>query len=135
MDEDSVDGAIAAAQYFLELYPYAYNTGDLTAWRGMSHPECVFCASVVTGVGELTADGGWVEGGEITVHEISATPPELPNPNYFVEIDVREAGSIRHHGDGSNENLQGQSFPNFFVAIDFSETGWIVRGVDTDSSQ
>src|SRR5690554_3704314 len=43
MRRDDVAGAEAAAQYFLQLYPYVYATGDLSEWEAMSDPECVFC--------------------------------------------------------------------------------------------
>ena len=42
----SVEGAVAVAEYFLLLYPYVYATGDLADWNALSHPECIFCASV-----------------------------------------------------------------------------------------
>ena len=62
MDEVSTDGAIAAATYFLQLYPYAYNTGDLTEWKALSHPECMFCASVVDNVTAMHEQGHRSEG-------------------------------------------------------------------------
>lgn len=52
MDEVSAAGAEAVAVYFLQLYAYVYATNDLTEWRALSHPECIFCASVITNVEE-----------------------------------------------------------------------------------
>uniref|UniRef100_UPI0028E56CF7 DUF6318 family protein n=1 Tax=Actinomyces dentalis TaxID=272548 RepID=UPI0028E56CF7 len=42
-DQHDLTGAIAAAQYFITLYPYVYATGDLTAFRAMSDATCKFC--------------------------------------------------------------------------------------------
>ena len=47
-DQHDLTGAIAAAQYFITLYPYVYATGDLTAFRAMSDATCKFCDSVIT---------------------------------------------------------------------------------------
>lgn len=43
MERDGAEGAAAAAEYFLELYPYVMATGDTTEWEAMSHAECGYC--------------------------------------------------------------------------------------------
>ena len=74
MRRDDVAGAEAAAQYFLQLYPYVYATGDLAEWKAMSHPECVFCegslerADDVYGSGGQSAVGGLIEFGRFSSH-------------------------------------------------------------------
>src|SRR5450830_1247918 len=70
MDEVSAAGAEAAAVYFLQLFPYVYATNDLTEWRELSHPECVFCASVITNVEEQVAAGKQSIGGLIQVDSV-----------------------------------------------------------------
>ena len=75
MDENTQMGAIAAAVYFMKLYPYAYATGDLTQWQAMSEPECVFCASVVTNVTNLHAAGGWDDPWQVDIIEATYTDP------------------------------------------------------------
>src|SRR5450830_1923187 len=63
MDQADSAGAEAAAVYFLQLYAYVYATNDLAEWRALSHPECIFCASVITSVEEQVAAGNRSEGG------------------------------------------------------------------------
>lgn len=85
MQRQDVEGAIAAAQYFLELYPYAYNTGDLTEWRAMSHPDCIFCASVIDNVEELHAAGGYQSGGSVTWEWAEGAEADVPD-TYVVDL-------------------------------------------------
>ena len=50
---DGIDDEQAAAlvgKRFLELYSYVYNTGDTKVWRALSHPDCIFCSSVLDNV-------------------------------------------------------------------------------------
>ena len=54
MDAVNLDGAIATAEYFMSLYPYALNTGDISDWNGLSHPECIFCAGLADEVKRQT---------------------------------------------------------------------------------
>src|SRR5665648_491210 len=67
MDVADSAGAEAAAVYFLQLFPYVFATNDLTEWRPLSHPECIFCAAVIRPVGEQAAIGVHTVGGLITV--------------------------------------------------------------------
>src|SRR5665647_3280455 len=69
MDVADSAGAEAAAVYFLELFPYVFATNDLTEWRPLSHPECIFCADVIRQVEEQAAIGVHTVGGLITVSE------------------------------------------------------------------
>ena len=89
MDEVSVDGAIATATYFLQLFPYVANTGDLSEWRSLSHAECTFCASVSSEVEGLVALGQHQEGTDISI--VSATASEVtPGVWFLVELTYTE---------------------------------------------
>lgn len=64
----SLDGYAAAfMSYFLQLYPYVQNTGDLTDWEAHSGPDCEFCRSVADGVATDQAAGLSREHGPIEV--------------------------------------------------------------------
>ena len=134
MDEDSVDGAIAAVTYFLDLYGYVYATGDLEPWRAMSHADCRFCESVSERAEGLFADGGYVEGDVLTINHTSAAPPTAAEPSYMVAVDLLESSHVFYYGDGSTENFEERQYPNFVVAVQRVDDGWITRGVDTDST-
>jgi len=61
MDEFTVEGAAAAGEYFLLLFPYVYATGELSDWQAMSDPECVFCNNVINDVTDMHSNGGWLD--------------------------------------------------------------------------
>ena len=46
MDRNDEVGAAAAAEYFLRLFPYVMQSGDLTEWERISTTDCQFCATV-----------------------------------------------------------------------------------------
>jgi hypothetical protein len=43
MEREDAEGAAAAAEYFIELYPYVMATGDTKEFEAMSHRACGFC--------------------------------------------------------------------------------------------
>lgn len=96
MSENSPEGAVAAAEYFISLYPYVYATGDLAEWDAMSEDRCVFCTSVHDNVTELHDGGGWAEPEEITV---SGSNYRDPADGYeYSSVDVAlETGTTRAH--------------------------------------
>ncbi len=131
MDRDDVEGAVAAAQYFLELYPYAYNTGDLEQWKAMSHPECVFCASVVENVEALHADGGYQTGGDIEWREVTADEGDSEG-RFRVTALAREQPSHEVRGASIEGAASGGSS---YLVFDVEHTsGWIIHGVGVQAA-
>ncbi|GED09362.1 hypothetical protein CCE02nite_13610 [Cellulosimicrobium cellulans] len=47
MDRDDAEGAAAAAEYYIELYPYVMATGDTAEWEAMSHSQCGTCSDFI----------------------------------------------------------------------------------------
>jgi hypothetical protein len=85
MDDPGVDGAVAAATYFLTLFPYALKSGDLAGWTALSHPECVFCASVAMDVEEMRSLGQHQAGADVTL--VSASGSEV-DPGVWFGVDL-----------------------------------------------
>lgn len=130
MDSASTDGAVAFAKYFVSLYPYVYNTGDLTEWKALSHPECAFCASVVGGVEEMHAQGQHNTGAEMDV--ITAEALELsPGTSYQIDLEVTQGPSVVLDADdaivASNSEVVNFSMQ---LILHLDSTEWSVRGVD-----
>ena len=59
MNEESPEGAASSVRYFLDLYRYAFMTGNTTELAKMSEDRCVFCKSVIDRANDLHKDGGW----------------------------------------------------------------------------
>ena len=64
MNHKDAEGAAAAAEYFIELYPYVMATGDVEEFEAMSHRACGFCADALEQAARIQ-DSAWVyTGGE-----------------------------------------------------------------------
>ena len=70
MNDQTREGAAMTAWYFLELYRYAYMTGNTTELAKMSEDRCVFCKSVIDDAVELHKSGGWANKWEQSVTNI-----------------------------------------------------------------
>ena len=129
---DTVDeaGAEAVARYFLDLYAYVYATGDLEAWRELSHPECVFCASVITNVEEQVAAGHRSEGGEVDVETMEVIG--LVDGHFSVTATIGQAVSTEYDGEGNVVSTSSGDPALVTFAIWNADTGLKVREVQVD---
>ncbi|WP_149203558.1 DUF6318 family protein [Actinotalea subterranea] len=133
-DMSQVDDATAeaVATYFLELYPYVYATRDLTEWRALSHPECEFCASVVSNVEEMSANGNRADGGILTVRDVAVA--ELTTGHFSVTASATQDAGHEYDTKG---NVISASEPGDYaltVVVLAQGGSWTVRGVDFETS-
>ncbi|MGV8967187.1 MAG: DUF6318 family protein [Cellulomonas sp.] len=129
MDSNDADGAIAAATYFISLYPYVYATGDLAEWKAMSDPACIFCASVSNHVDEMVAKGNRLTGGMV---KLLAPATYTPHEHSLSEIHLvasQERSTEVSHA-GAPVSTSPASEADVVVLLTFDGALWSIRGVD-----
>jgi len=128
MARNDVEGAKAAAEYFLALFTYVHLTGDLAAWNDISHPDCMFCSDVAVTVRELYGTGGYADGPVLEVNNIDGASPDGEYEFFSVWIDAEERQSARY--DTSGEVIQTFERSDFEVdlALAWVDGEWRVRG-------
>ena len=77
LNEESAEGAAASVGYFLDLYRYAYVTGNTTELAKMSEDQCKFCRSTIDNATTLHNAGGWNDKWE----------QEITNIRYYEKLD------------------------------------------------
>ena len=71
-------GAEAAAEHYLALLVYAWNTGDTTPLANMSDPNSEFANTYITNIGELYSHG-WADGTASKITRVLRVEPMEPN--------------------------------------------------------
>lgn len=129
MERDDIEGAKAAAEYFLALHPYIFATGALDEWNSMSHPECQFCNGAAEHVAELFSVGGYGLGGEFIVEDVQASSMPGEESRYLVDVSGVETPSVEYSSDGNivRDFEGGPLVYNIGVVRDGDV--WVVRGV------
>ena len=126
-DAIGVDEAVAT--YFLQLFPYIFASGDLTDWKALSHPECVYCASVLSGAEKMSAAGNRSEGGLVTVSEVRST---VINPGrwWLVTLTMLEQPSVTVDTAGKLvEKFPETKTYKSEIAVVWESERWLVRAV------
>jgi len=94
-------GAAAAAHYFVSLYAYTLQTGDVRAWEEMSFERCGFCHGIRDDALQATSSGERIEGGELTLSDVTVLPKDDLIGGYPVEARFSQASEVRRGPDGS----------------------------------
>ena len=130
----SVDGAVAVAEYFVQLFPYINATGDLSAWSQLSHTDCIFCADSTSTVEAKVANGQHDEGGALTVTAASGVEVE-PGAWYTVTVDFVQDPSVTKDATGAvvKEFPETKRLRSNIVTI-WQNGTWSVRGVDSSTA-
>ena len=87
MNDATREGATLTAWYFLELYRYAFMTGNTTELKAMSDDRCVFCKSVIDDATNLHKDGGWA----------NKWDQDITNIRYYEKLDGYNYNLIHVH--------------------------------------
>ena len=134
MDQVSAAGAEALAVYFLNLYPYVYATNDLTEWKVLSHPECVFCKSVIDNVEKQIAKGERSTGGTL---EFTSTTANEVNPGVWYSAELRGKQNPWAVHDANGKLIDEQTVAKnhtFIFALVLQDGAWLVREVQVDDA-
>ena len=130
MNEESPEGAASSVHYFLELYRYAYVTGNTTELAAMSEDQCKFCRSTIDNATNLHAAGGWNDKWE----------QEITNVRYYeklegyefnrVEVSVSRQTITSHPGGGAEAETSNPIENEILdFAVRYINGRWQVGGV------
>ena len=92
VDENSKEGLESFTRYWFELFSYGYASNDWTDFKAVTDGGCDTCTNVIGEVQKHYETGGWIQGGEITVHGVSTKfqPGAAGAISSFVEMEQAE---------------------------------------------
>ena len=130
MNEESPEGAASSVRYFLELYRYAYVTGNTTELAAMSEDQCKFCQSAIDNATNLHKAGGWNDKWEQEVTNIRYYD-KLEGYDYNrVEATVSRQMIASHPGGGAaTETSSPTENETLDFAVRYINGRWLIGGV------
>ena len=128
--EESAEGAAASVGYFLDLYRYAYVTGNTTELAKMSEDQCKFCQSAIDNATSLHSAGGWNDKWE----------QEITNIRYYEKLEGYEFNRVEatvsrqtitsHPGGGAATETSSPTENEVLdFAIRYVDGRWFIGGV------
>ena len=131
MNEESAEGAAASVSYFLDLYRYAFMTGNTTELAAMSEDQCKFCQSAISRATSLHATGGWIDKWEQNITNTTYYE-KLEGRDYKRVTVVVDYGAMTSHpgGGGAAKTSAPDEGRNLNFGVRYVNGRWSVGGVE-----
>ncbi|MDO5671250.1 MAG: DUF6318 family protein [Actinomycetaceae bacterium] len=118
-NEDSLEGAQAVTEYWIETYNYGVQTGDLRPMKQLCEEAASFCQIFIKDIASFHAKGGHVEGAHHWPTELACAPEQNTHLCVFT-MNYNSGKTIDKEG-----NVVYDDPPGFF---DFSIRSKMVDG-------
>ncbi len=127
MDKKNADGAAAAAEYFITLYPFVMTSGDTSTWKAMSFKTCGFCETSIEQAERIRDKGYTWSGGEITRFDVDTTY-DRDEATGIYPFDAHIVQNAGHIEDASgNAVFDGETTDDLYrVEVGYIDGDWVV---------
>ncbi|MDQ0029631.1 DUF6318 family protein [Arthrobacter bambusae] len=124
--ENSKEGVEAFARYWFQALSYAYETGDVSAIKRSTGPNCIFCNGLQESIGQSWTDGKWIVGGRIETPVVEGKPGTGAESRQATVQVIQQQVEIRK-ADGSlyQEPTEASNSASQVVAT-FRVDGWVL---------
>ncbi|MBD8057672.1 hypothetical protein IC607_01650 [Cellulomonas sp. JH27-2] len=132
LSDEGKDGAIAAAEYFLSLYPYALSSTSKSEFASMSDPSCEFCSSVIADVEARKKAKTHEIGGSMTFR--NSTVAASSEGSYLVLLTARQQPSQTVTASGAVvKDFPRTTDNDATIVVHRARNRWFVREVSVDN--
>jgi len=101
MEKKDAEGAAAAAEYFVELYPYVMRTGDVAEWLSMAHRTCESCSDMITQAVEIKSAKAHAAGGQTSLNVLDEYPRDASTGIYPMDVVIAQGAFQITDGKGN----------------------------------
>jgi hypothetical protein len=135
LQRSDADGAAAAATYFLSLYGYTMQTGDVGPWTTMTGEPCQFCARTRGLATSIHDAGDTFAGADITPLSTFVHPYDELVGGYPVDVEYTQAASEHRNAQGELVNVSDPDGGTLGVDLIHAPDGWKVIAVTAQDEQ
>ena len=117
-------GAVATAKYAIELYNYAFSTGNVDEYAKLCKGTHKSCATTPDVIKKMHANGGWVDKLQVTF--TSGWVRKDIKDELIVQLWYYKSDGFEYSGTGSNLDLK-QGKRAALVSLSYNGTSWQVE--------
>lgn len=121
--QNTDDGAVATAKYAIELYNYAFATGNVDEYAKLCKGTHKSCATTPDVIKKMHANGGWVDKLQVTF--TSGWVRKDIKDELIVQLWYYQSDGFEYSGTGSNLDLK-QGKRAALVSLSYNGSSWQV---------
>ena len=134
MNEETAEGAAASVGYFLDLYRYAFMTGNTTELETISEDQCKFCKSAIDNAAALHNSGGWADRWEQNIIDLEFYE-KLDGYDYNrIKVTARHGEQISHPKGVETKRVEATEGQVLNFAIHYMGDRWMIGGVEVEKA-
>ena len=122
--QNTDDGAVATAKYAIELYNYAFSTGNVDEYAKLCKGTHKSCATTPDVIKKMHANGGWVDKLQVTF--TSGWVRKDIKDEFIVQLWYYQSDGFEYSGTGSNLDLK-QGKRAALVSLSYNGSSWQVE--------
>ena len=124
--QNTDEGAVATAKYAIELYNYAFATGNVDEYKSLCVSDRKSCVKVPVDTVKIHQDGGWVDPIQVTF--VSGWVRKDVTKNVVVQLWFYRNGGQEYSGKGTPQDIPAGKFASL-VTLKFDGTEWKVQEI------
>ena len=124
--QNTDDGAVATAKYAIELYNYAFATGNVDEYKALCISDRKSCVKVPVDALKMHQNGGWVDPIQVTF--VSGWVRKDVTKNVVVQLWFYRNASQEHSGKGELQDIPAGKFASL-VTLKFDGVEWKVQEI------
>ena len=122
--QNTDDGAVATAKYAIELYNYAFATGNVDEYAKLCKGTHKSCATTPDVIKKMHANGGWVDKLQVTF--TSGWVRKDIKDELIVQLWYYQSDGFEYSGTGSNLDLK-QGKRAALISLSYNGSSWQVE--------
>ncbi|MFJ3402717.1 DUF6318 family protein [Promicromonospora sp. NPDC090134] len=126
MKRTDAEGAAAAAEYFIELYPYVMATGDTEEFEAMSHRACGFCSDALEQAKRIKEHGYTYAGGDATLEVTETYVRDDVTGIYPLDTEISQKSSQISDSNGKEVHSTVDKISESRVEMGIRGGSWVV---------
>ena len=124
--QNTDEGAVATAKYAIELYNYAFATGNVGEYKALCISDRKSCVKVPVDTVKMHQNGGWVDPIQVTF--VSGWVRKDVTKNVVVQLWFYRNASQEHSGKGELQDIPAGKFASL-VTLKFDGVEWKVQEI------
>ena len=124
--QNTDEGAVATAKYAIELYNYAFSTGNVDEYKALCISDRKSCVKVPVDTLKVHQNGGWVDPIQVTF--VSGWVRKDVTKNVVVQLWFYRNASQEHSGQGERQDIPAGKFASL-VTLKFDGVEWKVQEI------
>lgn len=124
--QNTDEGAVATAKYAIELYNYAFATGNVDEYKSLCVSDRKSCVKVPVDTVKIHQNGGWVDPIQVTF--VSGWVRKDVTKNVVVQLWFYRNAGREYSGKGASQDIPAGKFASL-VTLKFDGTEWKVQEI------